>query len=127
MSDVRKVVSSFFENVSAGKIDQAFALVADDVTWWVPEELPFSGTKNKREYMAIVNRIQSGFPTGFQLEVKDMTVEGDKVAAEVESHGTHVNGKTYNNKYHFLILVKDGKFKSVKEYMNTLHLAKLMG
>lgn len=126
MSELRQVVNGFFESISAGKIDQAFAAVAEDVQWWVPEELPFSGTKNKQQYFAIVNRIQSGFPTGFKLLVKSMIVEGDRAAVEVESEGTHVNGKRYNNKYHFLIQVQDGKFVAVKEYMNTLHLARLL-
>ncbi len=56
-----------------------------------------------------------------------MTVEGNRAAVEVESNGTHVNGRTYNNKYHF-VMVSDGeKFVEIKEYMNTLHLAKLLG
>ncbi len=126
MNNPKTVVASFFENISQGKMDEAFTLVADDVKWWVPEELPFSGTKNKQEYFAIVNRIQQGFPTGFKLVLKDATIEGNKVAAEVESEGTHKNGKQYCNKYHFLIVVENGKFISVKEYMNTLHLAKLL-
>ena len=48
------------------------------------------------------------------------------LAAEVESFGKHVNGKSYNYKYHFLIVLKDGKFKEVKEYMDTLHLHDLL-
>lgn len=123
----KQIVESFFSRITAGKIQEAFELVSDDVVWWIPEGLPFSGTKNKQEYLAIVNRIQAGFPSGFKLEVKDMTIEGSKVAAEVESDGLHVNGKKYNNKYHFLIVTKDQKFSVVKEYMNTLHLATLIG
>jgi uncharacterized protein len=124
--NLKPVVESFFQNISSGNIDEAFKVVADDVRWWVPEELPFSGTKNKAEYFAIVSRIQSGFPTGFKLVIKDMIIQGDKAAVEVESEGTHVNGKRYHNKYHFLIQVTDGKFQSVKEYMNTLHLFRLI-
>lgn len=48
------------------------------------------------------------------------------LAAEVESRGTHANGKAYNNKYHFLITIADGQFVHVKEYMDTLHLAQLL-
>jgi ketosteroid isomerase-like protein len=122
----KRVVSSFFENVTAGKIDEAFALVDDGVKWWVPGALPFSGTKTKSEYMKIVGMIRAGFPTGFSLTVRDTTVEGARVAAEVESAGRHVNGKAYNNKYHFLMVLKDGKISEVKEYMDTLHLFQLI-
>jgi uncharacterized protein len=121
-----KVVSAFFENITAGRIDEAFALVRDDVKWWVPGTLPFSGTKTKSEYLKIVDMIRSGFPTGFSLSVKATTAEGARVAAEVESQGNHVNGRAYNNKYHFLMVLEGGKIIEVKEYMDTLHLFQLI-
>jgi uncharacterized protein len=31
------------------------------------------------------------------------------------------NGKTYQNKYHFLFQVRDGKIQAVKEYLDTTH------
>jgi uncharacterized protein len=122
----KQTVKNFFQFISEGKIDEAFSLVSNDVQWWVPEELPFSGTKSKAQYLKIVQQIQSGFPKGFNLTVMNMLCEDDMVSAEVESQGLHVNGKTYQNKYHFLITLKDGQFIAVKEYMNTLHLAKLI-
>ncbi|MCX6116360.1 MAG: ester cyclase [Proteobacteria bacterium] len=120
------IVRTFFENTTAGKIAVAFAVVDDKVEWWVPGNLPFSGTKTKTEYLGIVNQITKGFPSGFKLLVKSMISEGNKLAVEVESQGNHVNGRHYNNKYHFLIHVKEGKMISVKEYMDTLHLYQLI-
>ena len=122
----KQVVSNFFELFSSGEIDQAFALVSDDVSWWVAGDLPFSGTKTKAEYLQVVGSIQKGFPDGLELRVTSMIAEGEKVAAEVESHGEHANGRTYANKYHFLITVRDGQFVEVKEYLDTLHLFQLI-
>ena len=122
----KQVVSNFFELFSNGEIDQAFALVSDDVSWWVAGDLPFSGTKTKTEYLQVVGSIQKGFPGGLELRVTSMIAEGEKVAAEVESHGEHANGRTYANKYHFLITVRDGQFVEVKEYLDTLHLFQLI-
>ena len=31
------------------------------------------------------------------------------------------NGKTYQNTYHFLLVVRDGKIQSVREYLDTIH------
>lgn len=53
-------------------------------------------------------------------------MEGGRAAAEVESYGEHINGKTYNNHYHFLFVIRDGLIVSVKEYMDTLHLRRLL-
>ena len=126
MESNKEIVDSFFKRVTAGEIEKAFELVDDNVSWWVPGDLPFSGTKSKSEYLVVVNQITKGFPTGFELKATAMIGEGNKVAAEVVSNGTHVNGKKYNNHYHFLIQVKDGKMINVKEYMDTLHLYQLI-
>ena len=122
----KQIVTHFFDAFSRGDIDEAFASMSDSATWWVPGTLPFSGTKTKAQYLQIVGTGRNGFPAGIRFEVKRLLAEGDSVAAEVESLGQHRNGKTYNNKYHFLIRLKDGKFVEVKEYMDTLHLHDLI-
>ena len=122
----KQVVESFFKHLNEGQVDAAFLHVKDDVKWWVPGTLPFSGTKDKSQYMAIVGRIQSGFPKGLVFTVRNMVAESNQVAAEVESLGQHVNGKTYANKYHFLFTFQDQRFAEVKEYMDTLHLKELI-
>jgi len=122
----KETVSTFFTHFSAGEIDTAFELVADNATWWVPGDLPFSGTKSKSEYLQVVAAIQSGFPDGLSLVVTSIIAEDSTVAAEVASNGLHANGKTYSNKYHFLITVEGGKMVTIKEYMDTLHLFQLI-
>lgn len=122
----KAVVKEFFDHISAGNIDRAFTLVGEDVKWWVPGTLPFSGTKSKAEYLRVVAAIQSGFPTGFKLVPGQMTAEDDRVAVEVESFGEHVSGKAYRNKYHFLIRLNDGRFADVREHMDTQHLEQLL-
>ena len=122
----KQLVSQFFELFSNGDIDTAFALVSDDASWWVPGDLPFSGTKTKAEYLQVVGAIQSGFPGGLKLDATSMIAEGNKVAVEVASYGQHANGRTYENKYHFLITLEDGKMTEIKEYMDTLHLHQLI-
>jgi hypothetical protein len=46
-----------------------------------------------------------------------MIAEGNQVAVEVASFEKHVNGKTYTNKFHFLITIEEGKMVDVQEYM----------
>lgn len=125
-ADNKQIVRSFFEHLNRGDVAAAFAPIDDDVAWWVPGTLPFSGTKNKAGYMGIVGKIQSGFPDGLAFTVGTLVAEGDLVAAEVESLGRHRNGKTYNNRYHFLFTLRAGKVVAVKEYMDTLHLKELI-
>lgn len=125
----KQTVTSFFEFFSAGNAKDAFALVAPNVSWWVPESLPFGGTFDRTGYLTKVLPKFAGFQGPLKLTVKSLVAEGDSVAAEVESYAIHTCGEpttfVYNNKYHFKITLKDGLFVEVKEYMDTYHLAEL--
>ena len=122
--DNKKVVLSFFENFSAGKAEAALALMADNATWWVagkPDLFALAGTKTKAQFAEIVKGLGAAMPKGLRLTPKGITAEGDKVAVEADSYGELANGKVYNNQYHFLIEVRNGKIQAVREYMDTQH------
>lgn len=127
----RTLVERFFDDFSSGRVDRAFTLLADDGTWWAAGNL-YSGDRRitgeftKAEYLDLVGEIVKAFPRGIRFTIHAMTAEGDRVAAEVESYGEHANGKRYNNHYHFLFVVRDGKFGVVKEYNDTHHLYELI-
>ena len=53
--------------------------------------------------------------------------EGERVAVEAESHGELNNGAIYNNHYHFLFIVRDGKITAIKEYNDTKHASDVLG
>jgi len=59
---------------------------------------------------------------GLKMTVKSLIAEGDKVAVEVESWGELQNGRVYNNEYHFLMTIRDGKIHEVREYLDTQHV-----
>ncbi len=61
------------------------------------------------------------FPDGLSFRIKAMTAEGDRVAIEAESYGRHRSGKIYNNHYHFLMVIRDGRVAEFKEYLDTMH------
>lgn len=118
---------------------RAFEVVADDVTWWVPDDskpersrLPFAGTKTKAQYRdQVVGAIVKGFNATARVDrlkftVTSLMAEDNRVAAEVESDGLHYSGKRYKNRYHFLFTIEQRKIVAVKEYMDTLHLSWLI-
>ena len=53
--------------------------------------------------------------------LKALTAEGERVAVEAGSLGKHVSGKIYNNHFHILMVIRDGKVQEWKEYMDTMH------
>jgi uncharacterized protein len=122
--DNKKIVLSFFENFSSGKMEQALALMADNATWSVmgkPDKFALAGTKTKAQFAELVKGIGAAMPKGLRVTPKGITAEGDRVALEAESYGETANGKVYNNMYHFLIEVRGGKVQAVREYLDTIH------
>jgi ketosteroid isomerase-like protein len=120
----KKIVVSFFENFSSGKMEQALAMMADNATWSVmgkPDKFALGGTKTKAQFTELVKGIGAAMPKGLRVTPKGITAEGDRVALEAESYGETANGKVYNNLYHFLIEVRGGKIQAVREYLDTIH------
>jgi ketosteroid isomerase-like protein len=57
------------------------------------------------------------------MTVLSTTAEGDRVAVEAESSGRLVDGRPYENQYHFLLRFDvDGRVLEFKEYLDTLYV-----
>lgn len=126
----KKVVLSFLENFSAGRIDAALALMADDATWWIagkPARSTDAGTKSKTEFADLIKEMLAEIPNGLRVTVKGLTAEGERVAVEAESYGETSSGKIYNNLYHFLFEIANGKIQAVREYFDTMHAEEVFG
>lgn len=117
----KKIVLGFIENLSAGNAPAAFGALADSATWWVAGSFPLSGTKTKAQFAELAGGLASKIDGGLRITPKGVTAEGDRVAVEAESYAKMKSGKTYQNLYHFLFTVRDGKIQAVKEYLDTMH------
>ncbi len=121
LEENRRVVRALFAALSRTDRVAVDALYADDFELWTPGTLPFSGRFTKVQALQAMDMILGLFPEGLRFTITGMTAEGDRVAVEAESHGRHASGKPYHNQYHFLIVVRDGKIRQLKEYMDTMH------
>lgn len=117
----RQITREFFAALSRADVAKLAELYADDFELWTAGTLPFSGTRGKAEALEGMNFVASMFPKGIRFEILAMTAEGERVAVEAESHGVHASGRPYHNQYHFLVVIRDGKIRRFKEYMDTMH------
>ena len=117
----RAVVAELFRAISAADTEALEELYADDFEIWTAGSMPFSGTSKKAQALEGMKMIGGMFPDGLEFTILETTVEGERVAVEAESKGRHVSGLEYNNLYHFLVIVRDGKVHALKEYMDTDH------
>lgn len=117
----KQLVRRFFDALD--RVDRAALeeLYAPDFEVWTAGALPFSGTHPRAQALENVPVVLSLFPEGLRFTLLAMTAEGERVAVEAESEGRHVSGRPYHNRYHFLIEIRDGRIRRLKEYMDTKH------
>lgn len=125
----KQLVADFFGRFVHKDVAGALAMMTDDATWWIggkPALFPICGLKTKAEIAEILNSLVPPMKNGLSITPKGMVAEGNKVAVEAESYGEFPNGRIYNNEYHFLVEVRDGKIAAVKEYLDTMHTADVL-
>ncbi len=117
----KELAREFFAAINRADSDAVHDFYAEDGHLWTAGNLPFSGTYDREQIKAAMDGIMAVFPEGLEITILEMTAEGNRVAIEAESRGKTVTGSTYNNHYHFLFVVNDGKVALFKEYMDTKH------
>ncbi|HEY0822068.1 MAG TPA: nuclear transport factor 2 family protein [Rhizobacter sp.] len=117
----RRFIECFNDNDIAGALDT----MADDVRYWLagkPDRLPSAGDHDKAQIAAVFEQMTSRLNGGLRMWVKNTIAERDQVAMEVESRGELKNGRLYNNEYHMLITLREGKIVDLKEYYDSFHV-----
>jgi hypothetical protein len=122
----KKLVSDFMEAFGSGDVARTMAYLTDDATWWVAGNFPLSGTYPKDEFEKLLSGVSGTCKVPISLTPQAFTAEGDRVAVETESYTETNDGKVYNNFYHFLFVVRDGKIAQVKEFLDTMHANEIL-
>ncbi len=119
VEDNKALIRRFFEAMNTGDTAGILESYAEDGYVQTMGNTLISGVYSKDEIKGFADGIYEAFPQGLSFTVVGITAEGDRVAVEAESSGQHVSGKAYNNFYHFLFIIRDGKVASMKEYLDT--------
>jgi ketosteroid isomerase-like protein len=90
-------------------------------TWWVAGTMPISGTYTREQFATLLDGVSETCEGPIELIPHEFTVSGDRVAVETESRARTLSGRTYNNHYHFLFVLRGDKILRVKEYLDTMH------
>lgn len=105
---------NFFQAISKGELPKS--LITDDFCAWVMR----SGEIGKDRFAMGAQLLATIFDGSLVYSIESLTTEDDRVVAEVKSNGTLINGKKFENVNVFIFRVRDGKFSSVKEYMDPI-------
>lgn len=105
---------AYLRHVERGDIGRALDMASDELTYW----LPGPGTMNKAQFLAFFGPL-GDMVDSIRFHITGATVENERVALEAESKANLNNGRTYENKYHFLFEFRDGKIKAIREYADS--------
>ena len=126
----KQVVARFWQAFSTGEYETSLSLLDDnEFSWWIlgdKEQFPLAGTMNKAEFEQLLNGVSGNTVDGLTMTPSGWTAEGERVAMEAESYAKMTNGKVYNNFYHFLHIVRNGKICAVKEFLDTAHASDVL-
>ncbi|HWA36802.1 MAG TPA: nuclear transport factor 2 family protein [Burkholderiales bacterium] len=121
----KRVASDFFVRIDANDVSGALALLAEDASYWIAGDkavIPSAGEHDRNGMSKLFHLMGKAFKDGLRMAVKGITAEGDRVALEVESRGELKNGRVYQQKYHILMTIRDGRIVTVREYLDTQHV-----
>jgi ketosteroid isomerase-like protein len=119
IEDNKAIARKFHVSIMEGKFDDAAALLAEDVVWWVQGDMVVSGFHRGRNAVVQLFEPLKSLPHGIFFEFGAVTAEADRVSVEMVAHASLGEGREYNNTYHFLFTVQDGLIVQCKEYLDT--------
>lgn len=122
----RDVCIGFFDDVNSGRFAQAFDRLAPDVVYEVVAPAPYGGTFDRDGLGATAAKTIAKLAEALKVTIKGVTAEGERVAIETESYARAISGMIYNNRYHFLFVVRDEVIVEAREYLDSAHYKQLM-
>ena len=129
VAENKNVVLGFVEALSSGNVEAAKETLADDATWWIPGSLPVSGTYRGKKaiFEDFMGKAQALFqPGSISIQVRNVIGEDDNVAVEWVARGKSAKGKNYENYYHLMFEVRNGKIHAIREYVDTLYAKEVL-
>jgi uncharacterized protein len=133
MAEVEKhneqIVRHFFDTLSSGDLEKLRRLLHEQATWTVMAT-GIQGAGEKRGPKAIIDDflgpVRGLFVPGDpKVLIEHVIVAGQHAAVEALGLGHFKNGKLYNNRYAFMIEVKDDKIFALREYMDSYYVSTL--
>lgn len=126
-----ELVLKFFETLSTGDLVRLRELFHDDATW-TPMVRGIPGEGVHRGKTGIVDQflapVRGLFKPGDPKVLSDtIASKGALVLLETRGLGRLADGQSYENRYAWAVEVRDGKIFAVREYMDSLYVARLFG
>jgi len=113
VAENRKVALAFVDSLCRGEPDQA--LLCEDAVWWIPGR----GTIDRPTFLGLAAAVNALFAGPISMTITAVTAEDDRVAVQADGHADLKDGRSYDNTYHFLFYLRDGRIREAREHNNS--------
>jgi uncharacterized protein len=120
-----QTVKDCFAAISRGDREALLALTAEDIDWIIPgEDWPLAGTRHG--HAGLVDLLETASKSiETSAEPREFVAQGDRVFVVGFARGKiKATNKTFEDDWIFAITVRDGRLTNIREYVDTLALAR---
>lgn len=115
-----------FDCLTAADLERLRPQLHEDASWEATgKTIPGAGITRGRDRIIddLLAPVRGLFKPGDpKVKVIRIFSKGPWVAAETEAHGTFANGRAYDNRYAWIIEIRDDKLYAIREYMDTAYI-----
>lgn len=123
-----ETVRRIFSHLESGSGKSFFEHVADNVDWTVEGTHPLAGHyRSKQDFQAhTFERLNRILPTGAQLHVEHILIDGEWAAVELRSNAVAKNGMRFDNRYCWVVRFEDQTIVEVRAYLDSALVQRLI-
>lgn len=115
----KTVVRQFIECLGRGDVAGIETVIAPGIKAVCTGTSVLSGSRGHADICAAAAALSQMTRNGIEFHILSMTAEDDRVSCEAEGRSELVNGRAYNNEYHFLFYIEGGRIVGIREYMDS--------
>jgi ketosteroid isomerase-like protein len=115
----KAIIVDFIAALGSGDMDAVAAFLTVDCTWYT-----VSGRKDlsRDEVLGAIRWVNTqALKAPVRQTVLSMTAEEDRVAVMLDGHAETIDGVPYENMYHLLFQLREGKLCKAWEFNDTRH------
>ncbi|MDR3530423.1 MAG: nuclear transport factor 2 family protein [Rhodopila sp.] len=120
-----QIVKDAFAAIGRGDMQGLLALSAENIEWIIPGKWPLAGTHRGHAGLADLLRKASEMVETSISEPREFVAQGDRVLVVGFATGrVKATNRTFEDHFVFAITVRNGKVTNIREYIDTLALAR---
>jgi ketosteroid isomerase-like protein len=129
----KQLVREYFDAIAASDFDRVAAMMAPDLVFWCAGGTGAVESVVFRSPEALITDLQHSMRElydpefGLRPEIRSLTAEEDRVAAEVRIQGRSIQtGGPYDNLYAFLFWLEGDRFTRIHEHLDTAYVSRTL-